>query len=388
MFLKQGTGHRRKGISINQGFVIVAQVGLFGGTKAMAGNLFRAVANNQDFEGSSFHVILSSTDGTTSPGDQGLELTQRHLMPSRRFPFNFFLWERKVREFDRNFPTTVPFVLSVGTPGLLISPFVRKRKVTYILHTYPHGRFNRWVGWIFGLVLPESWTLVTVSEFAARETRRLWRLDPRVREVKVLKSGIQDLPGGGQKKESLDRSANSCIRVLCVAACEEYKDPWLWIKVAETVNQRRPGHFSFTWVGGGSLLPLLRANVTQREDHQFISFVGPRESPQSFFQESDVYLQVSKVEALGLSLIEAARARLPAVVTRTGGMPEVVTDRETGFVCEPRNIWEIAEALIALGDDNELRSRLGANARKRFTTHFDYQTWSDELAKLLSLGSS
>jgi glycosyltransferase involved in cell wall biosynthesis len=61
---------------------------------------------------------------------------------------------------------------------------------------------------------------------------------------------------------------------------------------------------------------------------------------------------------------EAHAAGLPAVTTRTGGVPEICVDGETGFIITPRDQVALADRLAQLIEDADLRARMGAAARR------------------------
>jgi glycosyltransferase involved in cell wall biosynthesis len=61
---------------------------------------------------------------------------------------------------------------------------------------------------------------------------------------------------------------------------------------------------------------------------------------------------------------EAHAAGLPAVTTRTGGVPEICVDGETGFIITPRDRVALADRLAQLIEDADLRARMGAAARR------------------------
>ncbi len=65
-----------------------------------------------------------------------------------------------------------------------------------------------------------------------------------------------------------------------------------------------------------------------------------------------------------MSLIEAAAAGRPAVASRVGGVPEVVTE-ETGILFPPGDELALAEAVAGLASNPALRAELGSNARRR-----------------------
>jgi len=70
-------------------------------------------------------------------------------------------------------------------------------------------------------------------------------------------------------------------------------------------------------------------------------------------------------EGFSNSVIEKMAVGLPTVVTRIGGNAEAVDDGKTGFVIPPRDLASLLTAIGKLHDDPELRSRMGAAARRR-----------------------
>jgi glycogen(starch) synthase len=77
---------------------------------------------------------------------------------------------------------------------------------------------------------------------------------------------------------------------------------------------------------------------------------------------SDVALVPSRYEPFGLVALEAMAAGTPVVVTRTGGLPEVVENGHTGAVVPPADPAALAAAVDGLLDDPARGRLLGANA--------------------------
>ncbi|MGI9343388.1 MAG: glycosyltransferase, partial [Gammaproteobacteria bacterium] len=84
-------------------------------------------------------------------------------------------------------------------------------------------------------------------------------------------------------------------------------------------------------------------------------------------------LPSTKREGLPKTVIEAMALGLPAVVTRTGGSPELVVDGECGYVVEPNDPRALANALQALATDRDRARRMGAAARERIGSHFNVE---------------
>jgi glycosyltransferase involved in cell wall biosynthesis len=95
-------------------------------------------------------------------------------------------------------------------------------------------------------------------------------------------------------------------------------------------------------------------------------------------------------EPFGLVVLEAMTAGSPLVAASTGGIKDIVADRESGLMVRPGDAAQLHDALKVLLDDPDLRRRLGAEARSRarsFTTSRVVPDIEDLYASLLSHGA-
>jgi len=101
-----------------------------------------------------------------------------------------------------------------------------------------------------------------------------------------------------------------------------------------------------------------------------VFFLGKIEAVAPLLAGADVFLLPSTSESFGLSALEALASGVPVVGSRAGGLPEVVRDGETGFLCTVGDIEEMAEATLQILRDRrrwETMSALAASdARERF----------------------
>jgi glycosyltransferase involved in cell wall biosynthesis len=82
---------------------------------------------------------------------------------------------------------------------------------------------------------------------------------------------------------------------------------------------------------------------------------------------------VAITELLGLSVLEAMASGTPVVASRTGGLPEVVRDGETGFLVTPGDEAELRDRLEVLLRDPALARRLGTQARELVLAEFTWE---------------
>jgi glycosyltransferase involved in cell wall biosynthesis len=104
----------------------------------------------------------------------------------------------------------------------------------------------------------------------------------------------------------------------------------------------------------------------------FLDYV-PNEWVATMMEISDVIvLPYRAITQSGILQIAFACGR-PVVVTRTGGLPEIVEDGETGRIAEPMDPASLAKSIIEIIEDRERSRKMGARARALSDTRFSWQ---------------
>jgi glycosyltransferase involved in cell wall biosynthesis len=101
-----------------------------------------------------------------------------------------------------------------------------------------------------------------------------------------------------------------------------------------------------------------------------VKLTGPKLEVGQIFNILDIYVLPSVWEGLPISLLEAMSSQRPIVATQVGGIPQVITDGESGILIPPACESSIALAVCALLKDSSLRTRLAQGARRRFEKEF------------------
>lgn len=102
------------------------------------------------------------------------------------------------------------------------------------------------------------------------------------------------------------------------------------------------------------------------EDH-FV-FGGFNNNPNLLFNEGDISILSSISEGFPYTVIESMSCGRPVVATDVGGVSEAIGD--CGFTCKPRDARALADGVVKLLKDDELRSRLGKKARERILENY------------------
>jgi glycosyltransferase involved in cell wall biosynthesis len=101
-----------------------------------------------------------------------------------------------------------------------------------------------------------------------------------------------------------------------------------------------------------------------------ITFIGSFPLVEEVLVGADLFLLPSESESFGLSALEAMACKVPVVASRAGGLPEVVVDGETGFLCPVGDVDGMAAAALKLLTDDELHRRFGEAGRRRAVDQF------------------
>jgi N-acetyl-alpha-D-glucosaminyl L-malate synthase BshA len=142
-------------------------------------------------------------------------------------------------------------------------------------------------------------------------------------------------------------------------------------------------------IGDGPDRPSLEQRVANEGFTGIVQFVGEQHDLVPWLSDSDVFLLTSAQESFGLAALEAMACEVPVVASRVGGLPEVIDDGVTGFLCPADAVDMMAERSLDLLTDPEKRSRMGRAAAERVRARFcasaivpRYETYyGDVLAK-------
>jgi L-malate glycosyltransferase len=117
-----------------------------------------------------------------------------------------------------------------------------------------------------------------------------------------------------------------------------------------------------------------------------IKFVGTWIDPVPLFSIADLFVLPSEKESFGLAALEAMSCGVPVVASKTGGIPEVVQDGETGFLVPVGDIGSLSRAIMLLLKDDSLYRKFAFNSRNRafqFATKIIVPLYEDLYKSLL-----
>lgn len=140
--------------------------------------------------------------------------------------------------------------------------------------------------------------------------------------------------------------------------------------------------------GEGSERERLEAMARELGLTPHVRFLGYRTDVMDLLRAADFFVLPSLLEGMPLSVLEAMSYGLPVIATTVGGVPEVVTDGESGVLVPPGDPAALSSAMARLAGDRALRQRLGEAGRRRVLEDFSFAAMSRSYLELYSYAST
>ncbi len=281
------------------------------------------------------------------------------------------LLKKTINEFEPNI-VHAHYASSYGILGYLsrFKPFILSVWGSDIYY-FPYN--NKLYKWLLKLVIKNSDKVCSTSnamkQIIEKEYNRL--------DVEVISFGVDiDFfkPGSNCQK----------FNVGTIKSIENYNGIDCLIDAAKLVIEDYNKNIYFQIVGEGSLKKEMEQKAKDLKIEDKIKFVGfvDHKKVLKYYNNLSIFIAVSKRESFGVSILEAASCGIPSITSNIGGLTEVNIHNETGVVINPDDPKKLAESIVKLYEQEELRLKLGKNARKRVEKKFNWKNNVSEMIKV------
>ena len=161
---------------------------------------------------------------------------------------------------------------------------------------------------------------------------------------------------------------DGALLVGCISAFRPVKGVDVLVRAAAIVNRSNPD-LRFMLVGDGPALAEM--GQLSAELRTPCLFPGGHRNVLPFLSAFDIAVLPSRSEGFSNSLLEYMAAGLPVVATDVGGNRETL--EHTGLLVPANDAESLANAILSLASDRNLRERLGAAAQRRVREFFDLE---------------
>jgi glycosyltransferase involved in cell wall biosynthesis len=230
-------------------------------------------------------------------------------------------------------------------------------------------RYHRATYWGNVLTYPRNDHVFAVSDEVRRSVRYPRGLRfRRMPEVETLHHGaepaiLEDAPSPAGVREELGIPPAAPL-VGTVANLKHHKGLQHLLRAVNEVRKAVPD-VRFVIVGQGPAEGGVRALASELGLDGTVTFTGFREDALRIAAAFDLFVLSSLYEGLSIALVEAMALSRPVVVTRVGGLPEVVEDGRQGILVEPADPQALAAGIVTLLGDPDRREEMGRAGRRR-----------------------
>lgn len=257
----------------------------------------------------------------------------------------------------------------IMSSGLPFSKMDLSEKCTLLL--YPALRLAE------QLYLQESREFVTVSNWMKRILKKNY---PSISKLHVIHNGVDSkrfIPETSNTPQILDEKPNPIVlfssRLTVAKGVHE-----LILAIPQILKRTKDVHFVFCGAGPQEhWITLLRKLNIDKRFYTFLGYIDYK-LLSSLYAKADIFVAPSLYENLPIRILEAMSCESAAVASNICAIPEAITNGENGMLISPGNVDELAKVTTMLLDDDELRSRLGKNARQTVINNFSWDVIAEK----------
>lgn len=209
--------------------------------------------------------------------------------------------------------------------------------------------------------MEQSDGVTTISEYLRRRTQEVFDIKKPVRVIRnFVNCRIYQPAPQPVQDEPLLLHVSNFRPVKRVLDC---------IRILERVRRQVPARLLMA--GDGPERGPAEVLARELGVFPYVTFLGKQEHVEKIFPQAQVLLMPSELEAFGLAALEGMACGVVPVASRCGGVPELITHGENGFLEPVGDIGAHAGRVVELLNDDALRRRMSEAARQTAVSRFD-----------------
>ncbi len=363
----------------------------FGGAQRYVFDLARHFKDSYDVE------VIVGGNGTLSKKLQAEGITTTEL-PSLIRDVSVFRDVMVFFSLVRLFLTKKPAIIhlnssKIGGLGALAGRVCRVPHIIFTAHGWAYNE-NR-PRWQKALILVSHWYTVLLSHHT-------------ITVAENLKDSLSALPWVAHKMQTIHNGldqfplktrheARTHLATLAGSACPQPEGETLWIGTLSELHKNKGLDTlvaSFAELKDKKIALFILGEGEEREHLTKLTenlgltskvfFLGFVENAKQYLQAFDIFTLTSRTEAFPYVLLEVGHANIPVLASKVGGIPEIITQFETGILTTIGNTKEVREGLRYLIENPDRRASIAHNLHTRVQTSFTEQSMFDAVALLYS----
>jgi N-acetyl-alpha-D-glucosaminyl L-malate synthase BshA len=236
--------------------------------------------------------------------------------------------------------------------------------------------------------IEESDGVTAISDYLRQATVDVFGIEREIRVIKNFVNCEMYQPDPQRRRSAALAPAGEKV-LIHVSNFRPVKRVFDCIRILKEVRNTTPAHLMMAGDGPDRGPAEMLARELGVQEH--VTFLGKQAHVERLLPLAHVLLLPSELESFGLAALEGMACGVPPVATRGGGLPELVTDGEDGFLEAVGDIRSQAARVVQLLTDDGLYTRLSGAARRtaesRFCTSLTiplYERYYDEVCSRMA----
>lgn len=198
--------------------------------------------------------------------------------------------------------------------------------------------------------------IIAVSENQAEELRKFV---PYAKDKIVTIHNLTDIEGIQCKAaaDTIEVFDKTRFNIVTVGRVSYEKGMDMAVQSCAKLVERGATNICWWIVGDGPAMPQIRTAITDMDIESYIKLVGMKDNPYPYVRQADLYVQPSRVESFGLTILEALVLGKVVVSTETFGAKENIINGINGFLCK-LNANDISRTIENFLEHPEIIARL------------------------------
>jgi len=225
--------------------------------------------------------------------------------------------------------------------------------------------------------------IITISRYTKNKILHFYDIEKE--KIKIVSNGVdiqQFRPLVNQIKIRNQIGIQNRPSVLFVGRLIPRKGLTFLIHAAEKiVNEQK--NIIFLMVGEGPQKNQLISSIKEKKMLENFLFLGDIDEKELslIYNCADIFVFPSIQEGQGIAVLEAQATAKPVVSFNTSGVKEILLDNKTGILTNP-NYFELANAILKLLENKELREKMGKKAREFVSKNFSWDKSANALLEI------
>lgn len=236
--------------------------------------------------------------------------------------------------------------------------------------------------------------IIAISQHSYNDLVDLYKVNPQ--KITLIHNSLKDIykPLSEAKKLRIKHMFNissDMINIVFAGRIEEIKGVYILIKAFELVLAKYK-NIRLYMAGDGHWPPVMNAACSSCSNISYTGFLTKKEL-YGLYSVVDIGIVPSIHEEFGYVAIEMMMHNLPIIVSNSTGLAEIVEHEKTGLITNIKNgkrhfnssARNLAENIIRLIEDPDLRQILAVKGRQKFKSHYDIKLFTQEVMKIYNL---